>query len=663
MKNILLLLVAGTFFMQQSHAQSFCGTNQSEDDYLKSLLPMPDPEGPYLVRVFVHKIRKSDGTGGITNTEVQIALNNLATDFAPHNICFSFKGEDEILSDYFYDTDFFTTSSALFTNNDHPDCIDIYFCPNSNPGKGGKASGTPGTNIVVGGTWVFSSLFCDYDCLDEIVYTSKILSHEMGHCLGLFYTFHGNDSCEAYGEAEFVDGTNCSDAGDFVCDTPADPCMNHAVDCSTCDWCLSADDINGDPYDPDELNIMGYPQPICMQYFSGGQGLRMRKHLETSLVLADRIVPNHTYIQNISASIGTKLYASLERISVGSSVTSGTTGPVNFSAYANTDLRTGKSILLEPGFKTFPNSFGSFHAYIVSDICSVTDQYNSSKLVSDAYHPFLDNSSWFSRISFFEGFNNKSYYLNSDTIIDGYVYRRLYESSLCFEDLDECDTTFYYYENIFIGYVREDIGERKVYFKNLTTEFLLYDFSLEVGEIFPGMEDFTVSVLDSVLTNDGFRKRIIFQNDIGNQVHWVEGIGNITEPFFNNNPIGNCQFFCYALNNELIYDYSTVALECSDWLKPIEFDSAIVNIDNSYSDAGIKIFPNPSSNILYLDISSANEKFTAYEVYAINGNKILAEKITDKNEILSFQLEKKGVYLLKLISENGGIVNRKIIIQ
>ena len=43
----------------------------------------------------------------------------------------------------------------------------------------------------------------------------NVLAHELGHNIGLFHTHES--------PKEFVDGSNCIQAGDRVCDTNADP--------------------------------------------------------------------------------------------------------------------------------------------------------------------------------------------------------------------------------------------------------------------------------------------------------------------------------------------------------------------------------------------------------------------------------------------------------
>jgi hypothetical protein len=76
-------------------------------------------------------------------------------------------------------------------------------------------------------------------------------------------------------DAEAINGSNCSSAGDLVCDTPADPKLDFPVN----------DDINcnytvGGGYNLDTSNILYYGLPACIDGFSNGQGFRMRKRYD-----------------------------------------------------------------------------------------------------------------------------------------------------------------------------------------------------------------------------------------------------------------------------------------------------------------------------------------------------------------------------------------------
>jgi len=165
----------------------------------------------------------------------------------------------------------------------------------------------------------------------------RVLVHEIGHCFGLFHTFHarpyttgGEWNCETkkavgenavfnqitgqfgtspgftrcdgtpggpFVEWEKVDGSNASTAGDFVVDTPAEmsvfnggetgsPCTDFLDDCTQLDICNDVlngsqrKDQNCDRYQPDWNNYMGYRRH-CRDHFTPGQVARMKGVLQT----------------------------------------------------------------------------------------------------------------------------------------------------------------------------------------------------------------------------------------------------------------------------------------------------------------------------------------------------------------------------------------------
>jgi len=101
--------------------------------------------------------------------------------------------------------------------------------------------------------------------------------HELGHCLGLWHTFHGSDEvlgcnldCEELPHSGFTPSANT--VGDFCADTPATP---RTYDCSN----PGGNACNGAAWgDIDYSNVMGYgmePKP-CMDHFTDEQKLRMK---------------------------------------------------------------------------------------------------------------------------------------------------------------------------------------------------------------------------------------------------------------------------------------------------------------------------------------------------------------------------------------------------
>jgi len=136
--------------------------------------------------------------------------------------------------------------------------VNIYVVPEINGNNGG------------GGIQGYAYVGPTNNCLDGIVMLSsrleddgynlgKVLSHEMGHYLGLLHTFENTTSCDQ--------GGNCLVAGDRVCDTPP----------TTTNWICSA------PSCPDALvdNYMDYTGEICREAFTEGQAERMHQTIET----------------------------------------------------------------------------------------------------------------------------------------------------------------------------------------------------------------------------------------------------------------------------------------------------------------------------------------------------------------------------------------------
>ena len=246
------------------------------------------------VRYYLHLIRKDDGTGGVPSSRVTALLARMTSDFAPLGITLLEVGRSTINN-----TKWELYGSAPFDeviqHNPHTNAIDIYLtslplpCVGDPPVEAvaqGKADATPGSALLLG----YASRLDpqdeatrDEECfkagqgvmggLSDAVMVA--LSHEVGHTLGLFHTFHGtteenNDPCQC---SELVDGSNGYVCGDYVADTSADHRGAIVLNCVHQD--TGQTDENGDPYDPPVSNIMSYYPAECQTGCTAGQASRM----------------------------------------------------------------------------------------------------------------------------------------------------------------------------------------------------------------------------------------------------------------------------------------------------------------------------------------------------------------------------------------------------
>ena len=187
----------------------------------------------------------------------------------PIRICFFVlcDGINFINSDLWYDFDSGSEGQSLYAAHVMDDVINVYIA-NS------VLSGSSGNSVCGFAYYPWSSsdrIVLDKDCASN----GSTFAHELGHYFGLFHTHS-----QAGQGAELVDGSNCDVAGDYLCDTPADPQLGSGNVNSNCIYTGNERDDNGDLYEPDPKNVMSYSRKSCRDYFSPEQYARIAYYNE-----------------------------------------------------------------------------------------------------------------------------------------------------------------------------------------------------------------------------------------------------------------------------------------------------------------------------------------------------------------------------------------------
>ncbi len=279
-KYVLICLFVCFLSLQTIYAQTLsCGT------------PAPTPEQKELLRrlgklknnsskvektegvvtyfpVAIYILRKTDGSGGANELEVMRGLAETNRQFANLDVQFYVCGGFNYVDNDTY-ADFKSSDEGALVAASHFQLgkINVYYA--NTVSSGGKSVG--GYAWLPGGP---ERMFIKNSQAND----DKTVPHEFGHYFGLLHTFQDSNN-PTLTERELVArviGANCTNKGDDLCDTPADPYeQTNGNILTSCVYTGGNFDPTGDPYAPMTSNIMGY-YFNCGNDFTAGQFARMQ---------------------------------------------------------------------------------------------------------------------------------------------------------------------------------------------------------------------------------------------------------------------------------------------------------------------------------------------------------------------------------------------------
>ncbi len=262
-------LIAGSVNQKSQDFIGICGTEitpeQAAVELAREAEGWPSFKSPAAATLYaplaIHIVRRSDGTGGLSLEQLYDAIKDLNYFWEPVGIQFFClrDGTGEYLIDYIDSDEYFETVLGtserydLRHENPVPDAINTWFVPNTDVCGSSSYTSSAVQGIVMNNV-----------CLGAASRTTW--AHEVGHYFDLYHTH------ETYYGIECPDSSNCSSAGDKICDTQADPNVYGLVDyyCNYVGSEPTPDGCSG-TYDPPVENIMSYSRKNCRTEFSPGQ--------------------------------------------------------------------------------------------------------------------------------------------------------------------------------------------------------------------------------------------------------------------------------------------------------------------------------------------------------------------------------------------------------
>ena len=224
------------------------------------------------LKIMIHVFRNDDGTAPAASPQVVVAqMEELNKNFLPSMIQFNYSWR------YINDTRYRSMSEDEFFPMKNQYAID--------PEKQ--------LNVFVGyveASYSYGTFPWDPECLTKqggivmttphFVFGEETLAHEVGHCLGLWHTFHGvtEVSANCNGCRERADGFETDITGDFCSDTKPTPVNQDCGEVGGFDICSG---VNWAP--TDRNNFMGYSGSFCWDRFSQQQKGRFHCYLTNTL--------------------------------------------------------------------------------------------------------------------------------------------------------------------------------------------------------------------------------------------------------------------------------------------------------------------------------------------------------------------------------------------
>lgn len=250
-------------------------------------------------------------------------------------------------------------------------------------------------------------------------------------------------------------------------------------------------------------------------------------------------------------------------------------------------------------------------------------------------------------------FVDYKYYTDGDTLINAQTYVKIKK----LEVPSINDVSLY---PAYTGAIRQDTLNKRIYvvLTDSTTEHILYDFSLQVGDTNNsvlhtlasdclGFNTETIYLIDTIQVNGNDHRVFHFQGSCtGSGVSYIEGIGSDFGLLFPNlMDMEESHLNCLKINNQPYYPYSNANCTLP----------TTISVNNLDLLLDIRIFPNPTSESLSISLPENSLK-TDGRLFDQTGKEVLRFNLSGGDNQLDIRGLKSGIYTLKIDYQNFKLI-------
>ena len=267
---------------------------------------------------------------------------------------------------------------------------------------------------------------------------------------------------------------------------------------------------------------------------------------------------------------------------------------------------------------------------------------------------------WYYSFNSFWNVGYLKHYYTHDTVINGLEYKAIATQHVVYNHLED---SVFYYDKLSEYHIRTDSNIVYLYYQNLDTLYVLYDFNSQVGDTwkipphphvttydttnFGSFSEATVTDIDYVYFNGDSLKRYHIENSIhGN----YELVGPIVEKF-------GSMYWPFPYPKYIVDLYNAWGLRCYEDIHftLYNFDPSVpcdftVSINYLEKAEDIQIVPNPASR--FIDILGLNQNNLNVQIYDILGRLVIEKTVNEHNNRIIIEDLPNGVNFLKVNHEN-----------